>query len=80
MATVGGEGVAGWVGAAYTPVSQDTGLLRLQAKVEQALSLPPSLQNQLIQEDPELRDYVAWARAQPPWASKSVERYWYSTH
>lgn len=70
---------AGWIGAAYTPSAQDTGLLRLKAKVEQVLQLPPAFQRQAIQADPELQAYLDWARAQPPWASKSPERYWYST-
>ena len=70
---------AGWIGAAYTPSAADVGLLRLKAKVEQVLQLPPALQRQAIQADPELQAYLDWARAQPPWASKSPERYWYTT-
>lgn len=49
----------GFVGAAYTPLSWDRSRERLQQKLMLLLLLPPGVQNQVIQSDPELRQFFS---------------------
>jgi hypothetical protein len=69
----------GWIGAAYTPLSWKPGPEKLVSKVQALLLLSPGMQEQVIQQDPELRRYFEWARRQPPGVARTPEAYWYAT-
>jgi hypothetical protein len=69
----------GWVGAAYAPLSWKPGPEQLVAKVQALLLLPPGMQEQIIEQDPELRQYFEWVRQQPLGVRRTPEAYWYAT-
>jgi hypothetical protein len=77
--TMSGLAQQGWIGAAYAPLSWKPGPERLVAKVQALSLMPPGMQEEMIQKDPELRRYFEWVRQQPPGIRRTPEAYWYAT-
>jgi len=69
----------GWIGAAYVPLSWKPGPENLVAKVQALLFLPPGKQEELIQQDPELRRYFEWVQKQPRGVPRTPQAYWQAT-